>query len=99
VSLYDDTKALIVILDTPYPKERSGYILTIPLRRVGGSLKTIIGAQQRLPLVVISMPPYGAPGMHVLRLVLFIPDILGPIPNFYLLMFHSEMVFISEPSR
>jgi hypothetical protein len=88
-----------VILDTSSPKERSGYILPIPQITVDGSLNAISGGQQRLPLVIISMPPYGAPVMPVLRLVLFIPDILGPIPNCYLLLFRSEMVFIAEPRK
>jgi hypothetical protein len=90
---------LIVILNTPSPKERSGPILPIPPRRVGGSINAISAGQQRLPLVILYMPPHGDPVMPVLCLVLFIPYILGPIPKCYLLMFHSEMVFIDEPSK
>jgi hypothetical protein len=37
--------------------------------------------------------------MPVLRLVLFIPYILGPIPNCHLLGFHSKMIFIAEPNK
>jgi hypothetical protein len=90
---------MIVIIDTPSPKERSGSTLPIPPRIVGGSLNAISSIQQQFPLVILSMTPHGAPVMPVLRLVLFVADILGPIPNCYLLMFHSEMVFISEPSK
>jgi hypothetical protein len=43
--------------------------------------------------------PHIAPVMPVLRLVPFIPGTLGPIPSCYLLMYHSEMVFIAEPIK
>jgi hypothetical protein len=88
-----------MILYTPSPKERSVFTLTIPPRRDGGSLNAIRSSQQQLPLINLSIPPPRAPVMPVLRLVPFVPGILGPIPNCYILMFHSEMVFIAEPSK
>jgi hypothetical protein len=37
--------------------------------------------------------------MTVLQIVPFVPGIIGPIPNCYLFVFHSEMIFIAEPSK
>jgi hypothetical protein len=88
-----------MILDTPSPKEWSGFILPIPPIIFGGSINAISSSQQRLPLVILSMPPHRAPVMPVLRLVPLVPGILGIITNCYLFMFHSEMVFIAEQSK